>query len=71
MLLIGAINVTLGMCSYTPPPSRTEQIQVVIPKPSSRHAEAGVPDAGVTNDAAAADAVAPADTAPATSAPLP
>ena len=48
MILIGAINVALGMCSYEPPPSRTESIQVVIPPPSSHRVDAGVPEDAVT-----------------------
>lgn len=46
MILIGAINVALGMCSYEEPPSKFEKIELVIPPRSS--------DAGV--DALASDA---------------
>ncbi len=34
MILIGAINITLGVCSYTPPPHEApERIEPVLPAP--------------------------------------
>ena len=48
MLLIGAINVGLGMMSYDAPPSRTEKIELVLPPPTGTgDAGIGAPDAGV------------------------
>jgi hypothetical protein len=41
MLLIGAINITLGYCSYDGPPPPTEKIVPVLP-PSQYATDAGV-----------------------------
>jgi hypothetical protein len=41
MLLIGAINVGIGYCSYEPPPPAPEKIELVIP-PSSYATDGGV-----------------------------
>jgi hypothetical protein len=43
MILIGAINVTLGYCSYDPPSDRREPIQLKIPSPT--WIDAGTTDA--------------------------
>ena len=32
MLLIGAINVIIGFLSYDPPPTKTEKIELTLPK---------------------------------------
>lgn len=44
MLLIGAINVSLGYCAYDGPPPPTEKIELVLP-PSPYDVDAGIPDA--------------------------
>jgi hypothetical protein len=56
MILIGAINVAIGFCTYEPPPSGPPQkIELDIPKPQV------TPDAGVPEAAPepAADAATP------------
>lgn len=50
MILIGAINVTLGLCSYEPASDKREPIQLTIPPPSNAR------DAGVPADASVSDA---------------
>jgi len=42
MILIGAINVGLGFCSYEEPPPPPQKIELKLPPPS-----VGAPDAGV------------------------
>jgi hypothetical protein len=39
MILIGTINVALGMCSYEDPPAKYEKMELVIP---ARSVDAGV-----------------------------
>ena len=64
MLLIGAINVGLGYCSYEGPPPPPQKIPLVLP-PSTYATDAGV-------DAASPAAVAPgAPVAPVAPAPAP
>ena len=54
MILIGAINVGIGMCTYDPPSTKHERIQIVVPQSTLRTpAPKPMVDAGV--DAAAAD----------------
>lgn len=35
MLLIGALCLALGFCTYDPPPPEPQKIELVIPPPSS------------------------------------
>jgi hypothetical protein len=56
MLLIGAINVSIGYCSYEPPPARMEKIELVIPS-SPYDVDAGI-------DAAAGPIPPPTPAAP-------
>ncbi len=57
MILIGAINLGIGFCSYDPPSGDPERIELVIPR--SQYARDGgvapevIPDASGTADAAA------------------
>lgn len=70
MLLIGAINVTIGYCAYDPPPPAHQKIELVIPKPSAYGAaRAGAADAGI--DAAAAEAAPPVAVPPSATLPSP
>jgi len=41
MILIGLINLAIGMCSYDPPPPPPQKIELVIP-PSSYATDAGI-----------------------------
>lgn len=41
MILIGAIDLTVGFCSYEPPPPPPQKIELVIPPPSNAR-DAGV-----------------------------
>lgn len=45
MVLIGALNLAIGYCSYDPPPPPPQKIELVIP-PSS-YARATATDAGI------------------------
>jgi len=49
MIIIGAINVALGMCSYEAPPSKFEKIELVIPP---RSVDAGLDALQAPADAA-------------------
>lgn len=62
MILIGALNVTIGYCAYDPPPPPPQKIELVIPPPSAYQPAAGTGrfvggDAGI--DAAPAGAAPP------------
>jgi hypothetical protein len=48
MILIGAINVGLGFCSYEEPPPPPSKIELTIPPPSSFGPDASVADAPAT-----------------------
>ena len=41
MILIGLINLAIGVCSYDPPPPPPQKIELVIP-PSQYAADAGI-----------------------------
>ncbi len=66
MILIGAINLGIGFCSYDPPTGDPEPIELVIPR--SQYARDGgvapdtIPDAAEPPDAAA---TTPGDATPA------
>jgi len=68
MLLIGAINVGLGYCSYDGPPPPPQKINLVLP-PSTYATDAGI-DAPPAPPAHAPPAP-PAPPAPASPAPAP
>jgi len=48
MLLIGAIDLAIGFCSYEPAPPPPQKIELVIPPSTAYGADAGVPDATTT-----------------------
>lgn len=59
MILIGVLNVAIGMCSYDKPPDTHQRIELVIPKSDYKPKQVVpvlVRDAGVP-DAPAPDAV--------------
>jgi hypothetical protein len=66
MVLIGALNLAIGYCSYDPPPPPPQKIELVIPPSSYARATAPATDAGV--DAGVDALAAPAPSGGATTA---
>jgi len=69
MILIGALNLAIGYCSYDPPPPPPQKIELVIPpSPYARAADAGVdalaPPAPAVTPAGPAMAPAPPSAPP-------
>jgi hypothetical protein len=63
MILIGAINVGLGLCAYEPPPPPPTKIPLTLPAATYRPSHGGSPAApapGIGSAAGAGSSAAPA-----------